>query len=373
MKKALVLGGGFTGFTWAYLLAKRGWDVLILEKNAAPGGGIKTLWFNGHPYTHGPRHFVGNSEKAFEFIRGMVPQREFRLQAWTYVGSDDAFYSYPPHCDDVKRMPDAEHIRAEIAQAGMRDREPPRHFEEKWIGGIGETLYRKFMENYTKKHWHIPSNTLLDEHTYSGLHKNEYGRLRSGNREMVRDAYISYPISVNGWDDYFAQIAAMSEVSVRCNAHITAYDLDRRTIHLDKEKLTADLIVSTISPDEMFAYAHGRLPYAGRSMLLLPLPAEYVFPKDICFLYYAGDEPYLRIVEYKKLTGYKSPVSLLGIEQPCPGGKDYPMLFKAEIERAESYVKALPKAVLSVGRLGSYRYMTLSNILDQAFEQIVDY
>jgi cation diffusion facilitator CzcD-associated flavoprotein CzcO len=27
MKTALVIGGGFTGFTWAYLLSQRGWRV----------------------------------------------------------------------------------------------------------------------------------------------------------------------------------------------------------------------------------------------------------------------------------------------------------------------------------------------------------
>lgn len=373
MKKAIIIGGGFTGFTWAHLLAGRGWESVIIEKESVPGGGIRTLRCNGHPYTHGPRIFSGNAG-TFAYINEMVPQREFRLYAKTYVGEDDAFYIYPPHEDDINRMPDAGRIRAELDEVKSPAEGFPSNFEDKWVGGIGETLYRKFMAQYTKKHWHIPSSALLDEHTFNGNHKNSYGRLRSGSHEMIPEEYIvSYPVSLDGWDDYFSRIAAEPGVGVLYNATVAKYDLDKLTVYIGKEKITGDLIVNTASPDELFEYAHGRLPYAGRSMLLLMLPIEKIYPEHTHFLYYAGDEPYLRIVEYKKLTGYVSPNSLLGIEQPCPGRQDYPMLFKAEIERADRYIGALPKGVVSVGRLGTYRYMGLSEIIDQALERIGDY
>ena len=36
--KALVIGAGFAGLFAASFLAKKGWDVTIVEKNEMPGG-----------------------------------------------------------------------------------------------------------------------------------------------------------------------------------------------------------------------------------------------------------------------------------------------------------------------------------------------
>jgi UDP-galactopyranose mutase len=373
MKKAIILGGGFAGFTWAHLLAKRGWKTVIVEKDVRPGGGIKTLWHNGHPYTHGPRHFIGRSDRAFEYIDAMAPQRRITHYARTYVGRDDAFYTYPPHLDDVAAMPDAGRIRAEMAEAAKTAKEPPRNFEEKWVGGVGETLYRKFADAYTRKHWRIPTTTLVDDHTYSGIHADAHATLRTGPHESFPGAHVSYPRSIAGWDDYFARIAAEDGVETRYGAEIAAFDLENRAVRVGDEKLAGDLLVSTLSPDVVSGGTYGPLPYAGRTMSLLMLPLRQVFPDDVYFLYYAGEEPQLRAVEYKKFTGYESPSSLVGIEYPAHGPRDYPYPFKAEMERADRYIRDLPKGVISVGRQGRYRYRTLSDIVDEALEQSEDY
>ena len=34
----------------------------------------------------------------------------------TYVESDKQFYTYPPHVDDIEKMPDKEQIKKELSQ-----------------------------------------------------------------------------------------------------------------------------------------------------------------------------------------------------------------------------------------------------------------
>ena len=53
---------------------------------------------------------------------------------------------------------------------------------------------------------------------------------------------------------------------------------------------------------------HGELPYIGRDLHKIVFPTEHVFPEHVYFLYYANDEKFTRIVEYKQFTHHKSPI-----------------------------------------------------------------
>ncbi|MDF2381413.1 phytoene desaturase [Nostoc ellipsosporum NOK] len=54
MKKAIVIGSGFAGLSAAAFLARAGWDVTVLEKNATPGGRARTLEAEGFTFDMGP-------------------------------------------------------------------------------------------------------------------------------------------------------------------------------------------------------------------------------------------------------------------------------------------------------------------------------
>jgi phytoene desaturase len=54
VKKAIVIGSGFAGLSAAAFLARSGWDVTVLEKNATPGGRARTLEAEGFTFDMGP-------------------------------------------------------------------------------------------------------------------------------------------------------------------------------------------------------------------------------------------------------------------------------------------------------------------------------
>ena len=62
-------------------------------------------------------------------------------------------------------------------------------------------------------------------------------------------------------------------------------------------------------------------------MFNIVLPVEYCLPKDVYFQYFSGKEKHTRIVEYKKLTKYKSNHTLIGIEKPSLNQKFIHYLF----------------------------------------------
>ncbi|RFM26638.1 phytoene desaturase family protein [Deminuibacter soli] len=53
-KKLIVTGSGFAGLSAACFMAKAGWDVTVLEKNAMPGGRARQLVADGFTFDMGP-------------------------------------------------------------------------------------------------------------------------------------------------------------------------------------------------------------------------------------------------------------------------------------------------------------------------------
>lgn len=148
MKKALIFGAGFAGCTTAYLLGREGWNCTIIEKEAHIGGGCRTFFYGGHPYTNGPRPYYGYSEKTFNWIDSFTRMRRFPFTLLSYIEQDQRFYSYPIHEDDLPKMKDGERIKDEL---GRRDlNREPCDFEDYWISRVGPTLYNMFVNQYSK-------------------------------------------------------------------------------------------------------------------------------------------------------------------------------------------------------------------------------
>ncbi|MEO8765772.1 MAG: phytoene desaturase family protein [Ginsengibacter sp.] len=54
MKKAVIIGSGFSGLSTATFLAKNGWDVTVIEKHSIPGGRARQFTENGFKFDMGP-------------------------------------------------------------------------------------------------------------------------------------------------------------------------------------------------------------------------------------------------------------------------------------------------------------------------------
>ncbi|MET0636033.1 MAG: phytoene desaturase family protein [Chitinophagaceae bacterium] len=56
-KKAVIIGSGFAGLSAASFMAKAGWDVTLLEKNAGPGGRARQWISDGFTFDMGPSFY----------------------------------------------------------------------------------------------------------------------------------------------------------------------------------------------------------------------------------------------------------------------------------------------------------------------------
>ena len=362
-KTALIIGGGFAGCTAAYMLKEKGFKVTIIEGSSHLGGGCRTMFHGGHPYTYGPHHLLINRDEMYvwDYFEKFLTLRELEHHTMTYVAQDQAFYTYPIHVDEVEKMPDYQKIKHELDN--KKDVSDSKNFEEYWVNSIGQTLYDKFVHTYSEKMWQIKNNQELDEFAFSPKGK----ALQSGSKQCFIDQKkIAYPIELDGYNSYFEK--CVQDCNVIFNKKVEIFDLDNKRVKLDNEWLKGDIVINTASLDTVFEHCYGELKYIGRDFQKIILPVETVFPDPYHFIHYANDEPYTRIVEYKKMTGYQSSHTLIGIETPSFNNKLYPYPIKSEIAKADRYKELFKEDCYTLGRMGTYHYDNMDIIVKECMK-----
>ena len=363
-KTALVIGAGFAGCTTAHLLQRQGFDVVVLEGGEVPGAGVRTRWYGGHPYTFGPRVFFSRDDEVIAQLTSLITIRPFFTRTWTYVAGDGQFYHYPITASDLPRMPDYEKIARELAER-EGTRPSVEDFESYWLDAVGPTLYGKFVDAYSKKMWGVESNKALVA-DFNWVNKGT--PIRMEDTRLYNDQFQGYPEAADGYNGYFERALVGSKLLTRCRA--LRLEPDRRIVKTDHGDMTADVIVNTGHVDTLFGFAYGRLLHCGRKFLKIVLPIEHAFPEDMTWIHYAGDEPFTRITEFKKITNHKASDTLLGVEIPTPEGREYPVQSEVELARFEKYRALFPEGFYSIGRLGTFKYKGIPDAIRESIDVV---
>ncbi len=367
-RKILIIGGGFGGCASARMLCEDPKNAItIVEKNSFLGAGVRTQFYGGHPYTFGPRHFLTHNKKVFEYLNKIVPMRLCSdHQFITYVEKDNKFYNYPLHYNDINKMPDKKKIFQELKNRNLQKIKSAKNMEEYWLNSIGKTLYKKTIQNYNKKMWLVDNVKEIDTFNWSP----KGATIKKGPRAAWDKAISAYPKKSNGYNDYFDKIDKR-KINILLNCNLKVYDLNKKIFYINGKKKQFDFVISTIAPDFFFKKDFGELKFIGRDFHKIVFPVKEVFPKNVYFLYYANNEKFTRLVEYKKFTRHKSNTTLIGMEIPSMNGKHYPIPFKSEIRKSYKYLRKLPENFFSIGRAGTYRYeVDIDDCIEQAMELV---
>jgi len=216
--KVGIIGAGISGCTSAYMLNRKGYDVKIFERGEHLGGGVWTHQYAGHPYTFGPRMFFTDNQRAISFMNQFAPMKEITNYTLTFSEADSDFFNYPIYRPDLERLKDKDQIKKELAN--LPEKASIENFEKYWLSTIGETLYNKFVNNYSKKMWQIKDNNEL---TANWNWINRGSPIRETDKRLYKDMYTGYPIALNGYNDYFTKMTEGCEV----NFNITVKDVNK--------------------------------------------------------------------------------------------------------------------------------------------------
>jgi UDP-galactopyranose mutase len=120
--------------------------------------------------------------------------------------------------------------------------------------------------------------------------------------------------------------------------------------------------------DEYYGYRFGALPY--RSLQFQHETHDKRRVQPVGVINYPSEEiPYTRITEYKHLTGQVHPKTSVSYEFACAEGDPYYPIPRPEnqalFKRYEQLANASPN-VTFVGRLGTYKYYNMDQVVGQA-------
>ena len=135
-----------------------------------------------------------------------------------------------------------------------------------------------------------------------------------------------------------------------------------------KSQVDYDHLVFTGPIDEYFDFRFGKLPYRSLEFKHVSLEQEQ-FQSVATVNYPAEDVPYTRITEYKHLTGQEAPNTSITYEYPRAEGDPYYPVPRPENEALFKRYEALADAtdgVTFVGRLATYRYYNMDQVVGQA-------
>jgi UDP-galactopyranose mutase len=351
----LIVGCGFAGSVLAERLANQhGARILMIDKRDHIAGNAfdekDAAGILMHRY--GPHIFHTNSDEVFAYLSNFTNWRPYEHRVLASVR--DQLVPIPINRTTLNKLfnldlkTDAE--AAEYLAGRAETVDEIKTSEDVVINAVGRELYELFFRGYTRKQW--------------GLDPSELDKLvtaRIPTRTNTDDRYFTDKHQAMPADGYTAMFKAMLDhpnIDIALGADFN--DL--------KDEVEADHIIYTGPIDEYFDFRFGKLPY--RSLKFEHRTIDQAQYQSVGTVNYPSEDiPYTRISEYKHLTGQSSDKTSITLEYPSAEGDPYYPIPRPENQALFKRYEALADAttgVTFVGRLATYRYYNMDQIVGQA-------
>ncbi len=348
----LVVGAGFAGSVLAERLAScRGERVLVIDRRPHVAGNAHDRLDEAGILIHqyGPHIFHTNAQSIVDYLSQFTSWRDYEHRVLAHV--DGQLVPIPINLDTVNRLYglnlDSEGMEAFLAERREKIDQIVTA-EDVVVSTVGRDLYDKFFRGYTRKQWGMDPS------------------------ELSHSVTARIPTRTNRDDRYFTD--SFQKMPAEGYTRMFERMLDHPNIELELGVDYRDLkgvdyrrMIFTGPIDEFFDHRLGKLPYRSLTFEHVTKPVEWAQP--VAVVNYPQTEAYTRVTEYKHLTGQHHPLTSLTYEYPSDVGDPYYPVPRPENEALYKKYQALAAAVRDVwfvGRLATYRYYNMDQVVGQA-------
>jgi UDP-galactopyranose mutase len=351
----LIVGAGFAGSVLAERLAAgSNQRVLLIDQRPHIGGNAYDE-HNEHGilvHRYGPHIFHTNARAIADHLSRFTRWRPYEHRVLAQV--DGQLVPIPINLTTLNRLYGTNLTTADDVEGFLAARAEciatPRTSEDVVVGRVGRELYEKFFRGYTRKQWGLDP---------SQLDKSVTARVPT--RTDADDRYFSdtfQNMPIHGYTRMFENMLDHENIKIMLN---TTFEEIRHEIDYDR-------LIFTGPVDEYFNYQFGELPYRSLQFQHQTLECEQLQP--VAVVNYPDEHvPYTRVTEYKHLTGQHHAKTSVTYEYPAAQGDPYypvPRPENAILYRKYQKLADQARDVYFVGRLATYRYYNMDQVVGQA-------
>ncbi|XYH93340.1 UDP-galactopyranose mutase [Sorangium sp. So ce1128] len=349
----LIVGAGFAGSVLAERLASQlNKSVLLCDKRPHIGGNAYDCYDDAGVLIHkyGPHIFHTASPRIFRYLSQFTEWRPYEHHVLAHV--DNKLLPFPINVDTVNALYGTNYSPAEVEAFFARVAEPIKHCrtsEDAVVSKVGRELYEKFFRNYTRKQWGLDPSELD-----AAVASRVPARTNYDSRYFT-DEFQAMPL--RGFTRMFENMLDHKNIRILLNT-------DYRDI---MNEVNFREMIYTGPVDAFFDFRYGKLPYRSIDFKFETHDKEVFQPGAV--INYPNDHDYTRVTEFKYLTGQQHPKTSVVYEFPTSEGDPYypvPRPENAEIYRKYKALADATPNVRFVGRLATYRYYNMDQVVGQA-------
>ena len=368
-KNIVIIGGGLSGCTIAYLFHQSGYkNIIIIEKEDDIGGLCRTYKKRENKYEFGPHVFHSDKQDVIDLAKNLIQDyHEVPVAVSSCPFNDiNRLVDYPLTITSILNLENKEEIVLELYNLCPKNLDPT-NFETYVKSKIGPTLYEMVIKNFNIKQWGIHPKDMSSKWAPKRI------PLRKKSRLLFKNMWSIYP--TEGYYSFFKELT--KGVQIIRGEFIKLINEGNKTKGIELNNgtiINGDIFISTI-PIDLLLNSPKKLSYRGVYKSFIQVKRKKIH--DGFWIYFPNHHNFTRFIEYKSYTLENNDTTIISGAFPFNmeeiekiSKNDWDSEFKESIKNLFKITDS--EIIEQFGMVGKYAYPIITEQNEKLFADLLN-